>query len=128
MANGTDRELELILRATVVCEKPFTPTFKEAEELVAIANKQNKLLAVYQSTSSYLSQLSNCNANLRCAPNQTVAGTPTSSRSPSWSRTALSAASPSLKLTSTATVPRSPLLILTSGRTRSFPVVLPCMT
>jgi hypothetical protein len=73
MANRTDRELELILRATVVCEKPFTPTFKEAEELVTIANKQNKLLAVYQSTSSYLSQLSaivlNCNANLRCAPN-----------------------------------------------------------
>ncbi|KAJ5665026.1 uncharacterized protein N7477_007474 [Penicillium maclennaniae] len=32
----------------VVCEKPFTPTHKEAEELVAIANKQNKLLAVYQ--------------------------------------------------------------------------------
>jgi predicted dehydrogenase len=32
----------------VVCEKPFTPTFKEADELVAIANKQNKLLAVYQ--------------------------------------------------------------------------------
>ncbi|KNG81672.1 NAD binding Rossmann fold oxidoreductase [Aspergillus nomiae NRRL 13137] len=32
----------------VVCEKPFTPTTQEAEELVALAEKQNKLLAVYQ--------------------------------------------------------------------------------
>ncbi|KAJ5833602.1 hypothetical protein N7474_001913 [Penicillium riverlandense] len=32
----------------VVCEKPFTPTSKEADELVALANKQNKLLAVFQ--------------------------------------------------------------------------------
>ncbi|KAJ5716423.1 hypothetical protein N7493_008334 [Penicillium malachiteum] len=32
----------------VICEKPFTPTYKEAADLVAIANKQNKLLAVYQ--------------------------------------------------------------------------------
>lgn len=30
-------------------EKPFVPTYKEAEELVALAQKQNKLLAVYQS-------------------------------------------------------------------------------
>ncbi|KKK23096.1 NAD binding Rossmann fold oxidoreductase [Aspergillus ochraceoroseus] len=32
----------------VVCEKPFTPTSKEADELVALAQKNNKLLAVYQ--------------------------------------------------------------------------------
>ncbi|KKA21430.1 NAD binding Rossmann fold oxidoreductase [Rasamsonia emersonii CBS 393.64] len=32
----------------VVVEKPFTPTHKEADELVALAKKQNKLLAVYQ--------------------------------------------------------------------------------
>ncbi|PWY85847.1 NAD(P)-binding protein [Aspergillus sclerotioniger CBS 115572] len=32
----------------VVCEKPFTPTSQEADELVALASKQNKLLAVYQ--------------------------------------------------------------------------------
>ncbi|PIG89323.1 NAD binding Rossmann fold oxidoreductase [Aspergillus arachidicola] len=32
----------------VVCEKPFTPTTQEADELVALAEKQNKLLAVYQ--------------------------------------------------------------------------------
>jgi predicted dehydrogenase len=34
---------------TVVVEKPFTATHKEADELVALAKKQNKLLAVYQS-------------------------------------------------------------------------------
>lgn len=33
----------------VVCEKPFTPTSQEADELNAIAKKNNKLLAVYQS-------------------------------------------------------------------------------
>ena len=38
---------------TVVCEKPFTPTTQEAEELVALAEKQNKLLAVYQSMCHY---------------------------------------------------------------------------
>ncbi|KAJ5586427.1 hypothetical protein N7450_006214 [Penicillium hetheringtonii] len=32
----------------VVCEKPFTPTFKEAADLVSIAEKQKKQLAVYQ--------------------------------------------------------------------------------
>ncbi|KAL5360414.1 hypothetical protein BJX96DRAFT_150310 [Aspergillus floccosus] len=32
----------------VVCEKPFTPTSQEADELVALADKQKKLLAVYQ--------------------------------------------------------------------------------
>ncbi|EED12943.1 NAD binding Rossmann fold oxidoreductase, putative [Talaromyces stipitatus ATCC 10500] len=32
----------------VVVEKPFVPTYKEAEELVAVAQKNNKLLAVYQ--------------------------------------------------------------------------------
>lgn len=42
----------MLTEYTVVCEKPFTPTHKEAEGLVAIAKKQNKHLAVYQSTSS----------------------------------------------------------------------------
>lgn len=32
----------------VICEKPFTPTSQEADELVNISKKQNKLLAVYQ--------------------------------------------------------------------------------
>ncbi|KAJ5317671.1 hypothetical protein N7508_002179 [Penicillium antarcticum] len=32
----------------VVCEKPFTPTTQEADELVAIAKKNNKQLAVFQ--------------------------------------------------------------------------------
>ncbi|KAL4980150.1 hypothetical protein BDW66DRAFT_125741 [Aspergillus desertorum] len=32
----------------VICEKPFTPTYREAAELVEIAKKQNKFLAVYQ--------------------------------------------------------------------------------
>ncbi|KAH8702452.1 putative NAD binding Rossmann fold oxidoreductase [Talaromyces proteolyticus] len=32
----------------VVVEKPFVPTYKEAAELVALAEKQKKLLAVYQ--------------------------------------------------------------------------------
>ncbi|KAJ9206375.1 hypothetical protein DTO164E3_471 [Paecilomyces variotii] len=32
----------------VVVEKPFTPTSQEADELVALAKKQNKLLTVYQ--------------------------------------------------------------------------------
>lgn len=39
----------VMLTRTVVCEKPFTPTSKEAEELNAIAEKNGKLLAVYQS-------------------------------------------------------------------------------
>ena len=33
---------------TVIVEKPFTPTSKEADELVALAKKHNKLLTVYQ--------------------------------------------------------------------------------
>jgi len=36
----------------VVVEKPFTPTSKEADELIAIAKKHNKLIAVYQSMSN----------------------------------------------------------------------------
>ncbi|KAE8356150.1 hypothetical protein BDV28DRAFT_127734 [Aspergillus coremiiformis] len=32
----------------VVSEKPFTPTTQEADELIALSKKQNKLLAVYQ--------------------------------------------------------------------------------
>ena len=33
----------------VVVEKPFTPTYKEAQELVELAKRQNRLLTVYQS-------------------------------------------------------------------------------
>ena len=32
----------------VVVEKPFTPTSKEADELIALAKKQNKVLSVFQ--------------------------------------------------------------------------------
>ncbi|KXG50061.1 uncharacterized protein PGRI_060280 [Penicillium griseofulvum] len=32
----------------VVCEKPFTPTAQEADDLIAIAKKNNKQLAVFQ--------------------------------------------------------------------------------
>ncbi|KAG2016648.1 hypothetical protein GB937_006126 [Aspergillus fischeri] len=32
----------------VVCEKPFTPTSEEANDLVTLAQQQNRLLAVYQ--------------------------------------------------------------------------------
>lgn len=39
----------MLIVAAVVVEKPFTPTSKEAQELVALAKKQNKHLAVYQS-------------------------------------------------------------------------------
>jgi predicted dehydrogenase len=39
------------MRVIVVCEKPFTPTTQEADELIAIAKKNNKQLAVFQSTS-----------------------------------------------------------------------------
>jgi predicted dehydrogenase len=34
---------------SVVCEKPFTPTAQEADDLIAIAKKNNKQLAVFQS-------------------------------------------------------------------------------
>lgn len=33
----------------VVVEKPFTPTFAEAEELIAVARRKKRLLTVYQS-------------------------------------------------------------------------------
>jgi predicted dehydrogenase len=42
------------MRVIVVCEKPFTPTTQEADELVAIAKKNNKQLAVFQSMSQQL--------------------------------------------------------------------------
>lgn len=42
-------EDESLLIGIVVVEKPFVPTYKEAEELVGFAQKHNKLLAVYQS-------------------------------------------------------------------------------
>ncbi|KAF9891024.1 hypothetical protein FE257_005281 [Aspergillus nanangensis] len=32
----------------VICEKPFTPTSQEADDLVKLAEKQKKLLAIYQ--------------------------------------------------------------------------------
>ena len=41
---------------TVVVEKPFTPTSKEAYELIAIAKEEKRLLTVYQSTSTHPSE------------------------------------------------------------------------
>jgi predicted dehydrogenase len=43
-------ELRVLISYVVVVEKPFVPTHKEAEELVALADSNKKLLAVYQST------------------------------------------------------------------------------
>jgi predicted dehydrogenase len=42
-----------VLIEIVVVEKPFVPTHKEAEELVGFAQKYNKLLAVYQSETTF---------------------------------------------------------------------------
>lgn len=39
----------LIWIYAVVVEKPFTPTSAEAEELIRIAKKKQRLLTVYQS-------------------------------------------------------------------------------
>lgn len=39
----------LTLAIIVVVEKPFTPTQKEADALIAIAKKNNLLLTVFQS-------------------------------------------------------------------------------
>lgn len=47
-------EVVLIVCCVVVCEKPFTPTSKEADELNAIAKQKGKLLAVFQSMSIQL--------------------------------------------------------------------------
>ncbi|KAI5304954.1 hypothetical protein KEM56_005632 [Ascosphaera pollenicola] len=53
LATPPDTHFELAKQAleagkNVVVEKPFTPTHKEAEELIAIAKKNNLLLSVYQ--------------------------------------------------------------------------------
>ncbi|PKY07281.1 putative dehydrogenase [Aspergillus campestris IBT 28561] len=53
VTTAPDSHYELVKLAlesgkNVVCEKPFTPTTKEADELVALAKKQNKQLAVFQ--------------------------------------------------------------------------------
>ena len=77
----------------MICEKPFTPTFKEADDLVTIAKKQNKLLAVYQSMSKMhhftfaiysLHMLFMDKFLTLFATNQIVAGMPTSSPCPNW--------------------------------------------
>ena len=39
----------LLTAVIVLVEKPFVPTFGEADELVSIAEKHGKLLTVYQS-------------------------------------------------------------------------------
>ena len=57
----------------VVVEKPFTPTSKEAYELIAIAEKNQRLLTVYQSMSNKSKPESNVDRF------QTEDGMPTSS-------------------------------------------------
>ncbi|CAG7917260.1 unnamed protein product [Penicillium olsonii] len=54
VTTAPDSHLELAKLALnagkhVVVEKPFTPTYEEARELVELAKKQNRLLTVYQS-------------------------------------------------------------------------------
>ncbi|CAG8217231.1 unnamed protein product [Penicillium salamii] len=54
VTTAPDSHLELAKLALnagkhVVVEKPFTPTYEEAQELVQLAKKQNRLLTVYQS-------------------------------------------------------------------------------
>ncbi|KAJ5856109.1 dehydrogenase [Penicillium soppii] len=54
VTTAPDSHLELAKLALnagkhVVVEKPFTPTYEEAQELVELAKKQNRLLTVYQS-------------------------------------------------------------------------------
>ncbi|KAJ5318863.1 hypothetical protein MYU51_012697 [Penicillium brevicompactum] len=54
VTTAPDSHLELARLALnagkhVVVEKPFTPTYKEAQELVELAKMQNRLLTVYQS-------------------------------------------------------------------------------
>ncbi|CAK7233547.1 hypothetical protein SBRCBS47491_008648 [Sporothrix bragantina] len=50
---GTPNHVELVTKALeagkhVVVEKPFTPTSAEADVLIALSKKQNKILAVFQ--------------------------------------------------------------------------------
>lgn len=47
MSSG--RPANWCVRFIVLVEKPFTPTTKEADELMELAKTQNKLLTVYQS-------------------------------------------------------------------------------
>lgn len=47
MSNG--RTANRCMGLIVVVEKPFTPTKKEADELIELAKTQDKLLTVYQS-------------------------------------------------------------------------------
>lgn len=42
---------------SVVVEKPFTPTYQEAQKLIDLAKKQSRLLTVYQSMLLLLTHL-----------------------------------------------------------------------
>ena len=44
----------LLLTLAVLCEKPFTPTAKEAHELVTLAQKHKRVLSIFQSMSRSL--------------------------------------------------------------------------
>ena len=37
------------LRCSVIIEKPFTPSYSEADELISLAKEKNRLLSVYHS-------------------------------------------------------------------------------
>ena len=47
-AQAKQLRCENLIRQVVV-EKPFTPTHEEANELIALAKKHQRLLTVYQS-------------------------------------------------------------------------------
>ena len=55
MVCPADRSLfQYLICVAVVVEKPFTPTSKEADVLIALAKEKGKLITVYQSRVSFL--------------------------------------------------------------------------
>ena len=77
-------------------EKPFTPTSKEAHELIAIAKKHQRLLTVYQSKHVRSYKV----AWELLISKKIEDGTSTSSPYPKWSRTTPLVASSNLRHTS----------------------------
>ena len=49
MTGGQETERLTGVACAVVVEKPFTPSHKEAEELIALAREKGRILTVYQS-------------------------------------------------------------------------------